>query len=441
MRLTRKATAAVGGLAALILAGGLAAALVPALRTGGGGEVPVHTVASGPFARRIGAEGNLQAVRATPLLAPQGVEGVPIAWLAPDGSFVRTGETVARFDPTEMEKTLLDARGELASSRLKIDKQKAESGAEIGRLAKDAEIAAAELASASEFQKKDPLLFSRSEIVESEVDESLARERSKHAREAGERRRALARADLGLLEIAGGQASYKIDKAEQGLQALSLTAPHDGIVVLQRDWHGDPIRVGDAVWAGQPLAEIPDLDRMEAEVFVLESDAGGLAVGQRAEVEVESVPGQVWGARVARVDTLAKPRFRKSPVQYFAVTLELDRTARERMKPGARVRARITVEQRPGALAVPRQAVFEREGKTVVYKRSGAGFAPVPVTLGPASAGRVVVERGLAAGDRVALRDPSHPGQPGPPAAPSPDSPPSAPASGAPPPPAPGTIP
>lgn len=441
MRLTKKATVAVGGLAALILAGGLAAALVPALRTGNrGGEVPVYSVASGPFARRIGAEGNLQAVRATPLLAPQGVEGgVAIAWLAPDGSFVRAGEAVARFDPTEMEKTLLDAQGELATSRLKIGKEKAESGAELGRLAKDAEIAAAELESAREFQKKDALIFSRSEIIESEVDESLARERAKHAREAGERWRALARADLGLLEIAGGQASYKIDKAEQGLQALSLTAPHDGIVVLQRDWHGEPIRVGDAVWAGQPLAEIPDLSRMEAEVFVLESDAGGLAVGQRAEVEVESAPGQPWGARVARVDTLAKPRFRKSPVQYFAVTLELDRTARERMKPGARVRARITVEQRPQALTVPRQAVFEREGKTVVYKKSGAGFAPVAVTLGPASAGRVVVERGLAAGDRVALRDPSHPATSDP--SPAPDSAPSAPAAGTAPPPAPGAIP
>jgi HlyD family secretion protein len=421
MRLSRKAQAGLAGIVVLALAGGLAAALAP-LRQGG--EVPVYQVASGPFARRVAAEGNLQAVRATPLLAPQGVEGVSLAWLAPDGSFVRTGEAVARFDPTEMEKTLLDAQGELTTSRLRIGKEKAESGAELGRLAKDAEIAAAELASAREFQKKDPLIFSRSEIIESEVDEGLARERSKHAREAGERRRALARADLGLLEIAGGQASYRIDKAEQGLQALSLIAPHDGIVVLQRDWHGEPIRVGDAVWAGQSLAEIPDLSRMEAEVFVLESDAGGLAVGQRAEVEVESASGTVWGARVALVDTLAKPRFRKSPVQYFAVTLALDQTARERMKPGARVRARITVERRPQALSVPRQAVFEREGKTVVYRKSATGFKPVAVALGPASAGRVVVERGLAAGDRVALRDPSQaPASPTAPASSSPPSP------------------
>jgi len=60
-------------------------------------------------------------------------------------------------------------------------------------------------------------------------------------------------------------------------------------------------------------------------------------------------------------------------------------------------------------LLVPRQALFEVDGKTVAYRqrRAGGGFEPVAVQLGPAGPGRAVVESGLAAGDRIALVDPA----------------------------------
>ncbi len=180
----------------------------------------------------------------------------------------------------------------------------------------------------------------------------------------------------------------------------------------------EPPRVGDTVWSGMPLAEIPDLSEMQAEVYVLEADAGGLAVGKPATVVVESRPGVEHPARIARVDTLAKPRLSGSPVQYFAVTLALAPGSPPAMgamgamgtvKPGQRVLARLRLEERRGALVVPREALFQRGGATVVYRRRGGahGFEPVPVTLGPASVGAAVVETGVAAGDQVALRDPA----------------------------------
>ena len=44
------------------------------------------------------------------------------------------------------------------------------------------------------------------------------------------------------------------------------------------------------VWPNDKVAEIPDLGSMEAEVWVLEVDAGGLTVGQAATVLVEGRP-------------------------------------------------------------------------------------------------------------------------------------------------------
>ena len=94
-------------------------------------------------------------------------------------------------------------------------------------------------------------------------------------------------------------------------------------------------------------------------------------------------------------------------MRYFEATLSLAKTDPAVMKPGQRVRALLRLEEADGVLAVPRGAVFDRDGRRVVYKRQGGAFVPVEVTIGRQSVSRVVIDQGLAAGDVVALRDPT----------------------------------
>jgi hypothetical protein len=73
------------------------------------------------------------------------------------------------------------------------------------------------------------------------------------------------------------------------------------------------------------------------------------------------------------------------------------------------VRAVIKLEEAEGVVAIPRGALFEKDGKRVVYRREAGDFVPVEVTVGRNSVSRIVVETGLRPGDHVALRDPSLP--------------------------------
>lgn len=402
--------AGIGLLVLLIV--GIAAWLLLAASATSGGNVPVAIVEPRDFARVVPAEGVLEAVRATPVSVPEGAAGpFRIGWVAEDGVRVKAGDPVVRFDPSESEKELATAADELASARLKAEKERVHGLAEVGKLERDLALARAELEAARTFEKKDGLVFSRAEIVESEIDQELARNRESHAQATRRGKETLSGTELELLGIDMRKAEARIRRARETLAALTVVAPHDGVLVLKRNWRGEPVRVGDTVWNRQALAEIPDLAGMEAEVYVLEADAGGLAPGKPATVTLESRPGDEHAARIARVDALARPRFRGSPVQYFGVTLALDRTEPGVMKPGQRVRARLRLDERPKALTVPRQAVFEREGRTVVYRRKGDQFEPVEVALGPSGAGRVVVERGLRPGDAVALADPTRPAE------------------------------
>ena len=74
--------------------------------------------------------------------------------------------------------------------------------------------------------------------------------------------------------------------------------------------------------------------------------------------------------------------------------------------PGQRVRATLVLDSKD-AITVPRQAVFERDGTSIVYRRGALGFEPVIVKLGAASPGRVAITSGLAQGDGIAERDPT----------------------------------
>jgi len=71
------------------------------------------------------------------------------------------------------------------------------------------------------------------------------------------------------------------------------------------------------------------------------------------------------------------------------------------------VRAMIRLEEVEEVLAIPRGALFEKDGERLVYREEGGRFVPVPVTVGRQSISHVVIENGLEAGDRIALRDPS----------------------------------
>ncbi len=390
---------AVGGLVALALG-------AAALRPGTEAAVPLFVVKKASLGRTVRAEGILKAVEATPVRVPGNDVSLKVGWMIEDGTAVKTGDVVVRLDPSQTVKLLADGRAERATADRLGEKNDAESGALVANLGRDEEQARRERTTAETFQSRDPELFSRHEIIEADIDVGLATQKERHAVASRREREGLAKTSGELTALDGRKAQLKIDKAERELAALELKAPHDGIAVLKRNWRGDLPQVGQVVWSGQTLAEIPDLTKLEAEIWVLEADAGGLAPGRAATIAQEAHTGAPVAATVTSVDALARPRLRNVPIQYFGAVLSLASTDPARMKPGERVVAILDLGSEKDALVVPRHAVFERGGRTVVFRRVRGKLSAVPVTLGTSALGRVAVASGLAEGDVIALVDP-----------------------------------
>jgi len=376
------------------------------------GGVALHEIARGRFVRRVVADGYLKAVKATPINAPQreSRDGMKILWIAEDGAHLAAGETIVQFDPTAFEKALEDSRDDRSSAGHRAHKARVSAEAARANLSDDAATAAREKEHAEKFASQDESIFSRNEIIESTIDRDLAEKKSARTGWKIGKTAEQSRVEIGIEEIHGAAAEREMQRAEAALSALTVLAPYDGIVSLERNFRGESVRVGDSVWPGQKIAEIPDLGAMEARVYVLEADAGGLAPGRDAEVVLAASPDVVIPGKVIRVDAIAKSLRREVPVQYFESIVSLSPPPGMILKPGQRVRASIVLEDRPDSLTAPRQSVFEKDGKKVVYRAVGGRLEPVEVKVASYGIGSVLFEDGVREGDRIALRDPAAPG-------------------------------
>jgi len=364
-------------------------------------------VSPGRFVREVEARGSLKAVKATPILVPpESGRQQKVAFLAKDGAFVKAGETVVEFDPYDAEREAADGSADLTAAQAKIEKARAEGTKNEASLGLDKDVAKEQLDGAETFKLTDENLYSRHQIIESQLDRDLFKAKADVAEKKLAASGKMSSAERALGEIDAGKARLKVQIAEKGLRSLRIQAPHDGLLVLERNWRGEIPSVGDTLWPGQKVAEVPDLDNLEAKVFVLEADGAGLKEGQKARFAIEGRPGEEYEASVSRVEPLAKTRDWQSPVKYFEATLSLVKDPGN-LKPGQKVRAVVRLDEADGVLSIPRGALFEKDGKRVVYRRSGSGFEAVEVTTARQSISHLVVGSGLAAGDVIALRDPS----------------------------------
>ena len=153
-------------LAALLVVAAVATGAVRAIRGLGGSSVAVMTLERGDFVRNVRAEGNLQAIDATLLGPPAEVRRpLKIAWLAPDGSPVKEGDVVVRFDPTELDQALRDGEYDRQTADSRITSKEVKSEGNLRNLQRDSDLASLELDYAENFRSRDERIFSRNTVA------------------------------------------------------------------------------------------------------------------------------------------------------------------------------------------------------------------------------------------------------------------------------------
>ena len=249
------------------------------------------------------------------------------------------------------------------------------------------------------------------ELSQARADATLSKENYKELEIAadyklGQKRAAIQSAQARIQEL-----QAKLNLARQQLSRTEARADVPGIVVYKEVFFGSEQRkpqVGDQVWANQPLLILPDISKMVVESRVRETDIHKIEKNQNVLVRVEAYPDLRLTGKVSLVGTLAQEEKERRGTKFFGVTIQLNESE-PRLRPGMTARVEIEVEERSAALHVPLDAVFEKGGRHVVYVLRGRGVSEREVVLGTSNQDFVVVDKGLRAGERVALRDPDAP--------------------------------
>jgi multidrug efflux pump subunit AcrA (membrane-fusion protein) len=167
-------------------------------------------------------------------------------------------------------------------------------------------------------------------------------------------------------------------------------------------------RTGDLTSSGRTVVEILDVERMEILMRVPESERSILQPGQRVDVQLDALPGRTYAGKVKTVSGMVSGGgmfFRNAgPSRNFDVIIEMERFD-ERMRPGVTVQVVVQGDQVQNALLLPRQAVFEKDGKSVVYLRHGESFTAQQIQIKSRTESQVAVE-GVKEGDEVSLVNP-----------------------------------
>ncbi len=369
-----------------------------------GKDAAVITIQKETFEITIPAFGELDAVKSTPIMPSPQVRGPQtIAWLVPENSRVKAGEPVIRMAAEYYMDSLRTEKFNVARLNLEIqDKEKA-----LEKEKKDIQaqldLTEIEKQLAEVFAAKDATIFSRNEIIESSINVEFLATKTKHLQEKSKQMEKKALAELQLLKSKMKTLQVKVEQFQSALDSLELKAPHDGILIYEKNWRGEKPRLGMSVWPGMKLAKLPDLNIMEAKVFVLESEAAGLKGDLPATITLDSSPGVAFNGKVDGMDTIAKPLEEGSPLKYFEVKISLEKTDPAIMKPGSLVKTKIFVRKLENVLAVPNQALFFNDGHTYINVMKGSKMEKRAVKTGDRSLTRTVVTEGLTAGEKVVL--------------------------------------
>ncbi|MEZ5471391.1 MAG: efflux RND transporter periplasmic adaptor subunit [Marinicella sp.] len=385
--------------------------LATSLLTACGGEdknsTPVITVMQDRVVFEIHAEGELEAVKSTPITTPAASRRPQtLAWIAPQFSTVKEGEVVAKFDGSdfqlEVDETEFEIQKIMYSMMDKdreIDNSKFSFGAE-------AEVIDYEYELAKQFNIDDPLLYTKIEMIEAGDNEDFLKAKAEHIDKVEENFEEKSASEKAVLESSKQKQMAKLEMNSASLSALEIKAPHDGLFVLEPSWDGSLPEPGKSVFPGAKLASLPDLSAMQAKIYVPEVEAIGIKEGVAATVSLHAFPDNQINGTVSSISKTAQPKERDNPVKYFTVTVALDTSNDDRLKPGQRLDASIRVVEQEQGLAVPIQTVFREQERTWVFIQKGGGFAQQDVTTGFCSSSLCTIETGLTDGDVIALSQP-----------------------------------
>ena len=381
------------------------------------------------FAITVNTIGVLDAERSHVVSSTIKGELGKIAYIIDEGTFVKKGDVLIKFDTAHFEAEMLRLAGELRSREasyeartqiLEWEKSQAQGAIKTAEFdLKDAsqeysrhvsyisdmeELAKKGLQYPNEIiqaKKKAEQLFAKQQRYEMSFEQINKDSVFKIAAAMAEL--AKAKNEIETTKIA-------LDSIREELGKAVVYAPFPGIVVhyeTQRDNQKRKPRMGDPVWQNQPLLYLPDISSMVVKTLVREVDLHKISKGKKAAIQVDAYPKLALTGQVTSIGVMASDSSEAGKGEkYFQVIVAVDGED-SNLRPGMTSRVNIQIDTAQNVLAVPVQAVFIDGAHKYCYLANGKNIIKAAVVLGRQNEDYAEIVAGLKEGDVVSLVKPT----------------------------------
>ena len=301
------------------------------------------------------------------------VTGRLISLFVEEGSRIKKGQVIARLESEDVTALRAQAVANLQSARHGLDEAKAE--------LQDAFLA---------FERQKELL-SKGYVSKSDYDAAEAR--YKKAVGAVEVAQATIRANEAALRGADVQLEYTL-----------VRAPFDAVVLTKNADVGDIITpIGAAANVQAAVVTVADMNSLQVEADVSESDLHQVKVGQPCEIQLDALPDTRFRGEIHMI----VPTADRTKATVMVKVRFLDKDSRILPEMSAKVAflsKQATAEDEKPHTAVNSAALIDRKGEKFVFLIQEDRVVEKPVKTGEKFGDMVEIAEGLKTGDRVVLR-------------------------------------
>jgi HlyD family secretion protein len=210
-------------------------------------------------------------------------------------------------------------------------------------------------------------------------------------------------------ELVLARAAIEVERAQNNVKRMTITAPIDGVVVTGNVvLNGElrPIRDGDQVSAGQPVLSVVDTGSMALNAAANQVDAQRMRLGMSAAIQLDAYPELNISGTLVGVGAMAKvSTFRASYVGEIPLRFRIQGRD-SRLLPDLTGSADVILHSESNVLLAPRPALFTENGRPFVFVQGHDNWIRKPVETGLQSATHVAIRAGLRPGEIVALERP-----------------------------------
>jgi RND family efflux transporter MFP subunit len=300
------------------------------------------------------------------------VTGRLVSLIVEEGSTVKKGQEIARLENEDAVAVRDQAEANLKVTRFNLEQ------------------ARAELQDATLSFNRNKELVATGLIPQRDYDSSEAR--YKKAAAGVEAAEASVRAQNAVLK--GTQIS---------LEYTIIRAPFDAVVLTKNADLGDIVTpIGAAADAKAAVVTIADMNSLQVEVDVSESNLKNVSVGQPCEIQLDALPESRFRGEVHMI----VPTADRTKATVLVKVRFIDRDNRILPEMSAKVAfltQPVKPEETTPLTVVHQDAVIDRNGKKAVFLINDDYVVETVITVGSALGESVEVLSGLSVGDRVVI--------------------------------------